>query len=176
MYFIINKAFWKLNLCFMILTVLGRKNTSYYHLVAAFIPKVFCSVQRWTHFTYCVANSWILITHRVWSPLKGYKPTQRHLDLINIHKPLYQFSNFPGGGAPSKTTDFSRLLCMAATLRCDVTASRARGCVRGIWERWLRDEGRGLPIWDSLFQDRQVTAEDEAENSTRLRKYFLLRF
>lgn len=105
MYFIINKAFWKLNLCFMILTVL--KNTSYYHLVAAFIPKVFCSVQRWTHFTYFVANSWILITHRVWSPLKGYKPTQRHLDLINIHKPLYQFSNFPGGGAPSKTTDFS---------------------------------------------------------------------
>lgn len=59
-------------------------------------------------FTYhAVANSWILITCRVWSLLRGCKPTQRHRDLINIHTPLYQFSNFAGGGAPSKTTDFS---------------------------------------------------------------------
>lgn len=169
MYFIINKAFWKW-FFFNDFICIRQEKYIILPLGGSIYTKgfLFC-----THFTH-LANSWILITHRVWSPVKGYTPTQRHLYLINIHTPLYQFSNFPGGGAPSKTTDF--VLGMAATLRFYVTASRARGCVRGIWERWLRDERRGLPIWDSLFQDRQVTPEDEVENSTRLRKCFLLRF
>lgn len=118
-------------------------------------------------------------TCRVW-PLhkghqKGVQTNATRRDIINIHNPLHQFTIFACGGAPSKTTHFSPWPPPSNVT--SQSASRARGCVRGIWgERWLRDEGRGWQISESLFEDSQATAEDEAENSTRSRKFFFLVF
>lgn len=111
-----------------------------YHLVAAFISKLCFSAQQWTNFTYHDQLMNInQATCRVWPLLKGYKPTQSRRD-----KQLIFILHFINSQKQKKTSSIHHLrlrwrseqnnipLALASTLQCNVTASRARGCVRAI--------------------------------------------